>query len=135
MLSNWLDSMKIIEGVNLKKSGKVSQMQIFKAIFLSFLALHGIWVFEEEFSAWLLVSNKVLVLQLPSFCVFSCNCSTGSLEVVEDSKIFSKRKRKRQNRGFHLPSINWDLFTPRFSRNGISTKRYENFFEEPKGNG
>ena len=29
--------MKIIEGVNPKKSGKVSQMQIFKAIFWVFL--------------------------------------------------------------------------------------------------
>ena len=62
---------------------------------MSFLALHGIWVFEEEFSAWLLVSNKVLVLQLPSFCVFSCNCSTGSFEVVEGTlKYFLKGRGK-----------------------------------------
>ena len=62
---------------------------------MSFLALHGIWVFEEEFSAWLLVSNKVLVLQLPSFCVFSCNCSTGRIfKLLRTLKYFLKGRGK-----------------------------------------
>ena len=129
--------MKIDEGVHWKKYATVRHMLNSKAKIGQTIFWVSCWkitwsmIFEEEFSLeLLLVVIKFLFYSFPHFV------SLVVIAVLEVFKFFffflsSKEKYflKEEEKGtwFSSPSINWDLFTPRFSRNGISTKRrYEN---------